>query len=542
MSLSVKIERVAPMLDDLAKELRNQLDYANDHHQRVVQKGLLLYRQRLVYQVKIGEQYMEGSVQDAVPVHTQLHLIQPYIMNCSCPSQGICRHQMALFFHVYSQVRSVNKWMEDWKKESNLAIQDLFDSLRGKANDLLVKRQEQAASGSVLDQWLKRMEDMFDDLMTQRMIENPYVLEMEVKQLYRRIGQFAPTEREWIPMYYVVSALFLYKKILLLLEKLNQLEQGSRHPVHRFVVQLSDDVVMNISRLSASALPFAFDEILAYVRQESYTLLEPQTFSPVISFEMYRELWKHLFTKSEWRMEEDKRLSDIENRTFMQVAGLICIKLIRKQDAEAHKLMTTLGHDSLVFATDWINLLDNSMDRIMSFIKHILPFIPDHIAEIDNYYEQNTFARSLISSIDRFQLRDSDFTVFDELLYELLPFSERILSTSFIERKQFRRWTEFLMSQKMNVYELHPDEVKVVEKEDPLAVLPIFHCSINYFIGQKNRQSYKDAVRLIKRTKKVYKVLQKSDMFDYYFDALMEEHKRLRAFQEECRKGKLLHA
>ena len=60
-------------------------------------------------------------------------------------------------------------------------------------------------------------------------------------------------------------------------------------------------------------------------------------------------------------------------------------------------------------------------------------------------------------------------------------------------------------------------------------------------IERKNRKSYKEAVRYLKKLRTIYKKLNKKTTWEYYLENLLEDTKRLRAFQEECQRGKLVH-
>jgi sulfur transfer protein SufE len=58
----------------------------------------------------------------------------------------------------------------------------------------------------------------------------------------------------------------------------------------------------------------------------------------------------------------------------------------------------------------------------------------------------------------------------------------------------------------------------------------------------KNREHYKEAVRKLKKLRMLYKKLKRLSEWEEFLDILMTRTKRLRAFHEECRKGKLIDA
>lgn len=68
---------MAALLNDYAKKLQNHLQPERDSHQKLVQKGLLLYRQHLVHDKRISGRFLRGKVQDVTPVDCGLDLFDP---------------------------------------------------------------------------------------------------------------------------------------------------------------------------------------------------------------------------------------------------------------------------------------------------------------------------------------------------------------------------------------------------------------------------------------------------------------------------------
>ncbi|ABZ84103.1 conserved hypothetical protein [Heliomicrobium modesticaldum Ice1] len=81
---------------------------------------------------------------------------------------------------------------------------------------------------------------------------------------------------------------------------------------------------------------------------------------------------------------------------------------------------------------------------------------------------------------------------------------------------------------------------KAVEKVDPAVMLPLYHHAIVRQIAQKNRPAYQEAVKMLKKLRAHYKKLKQNDRFERYLARILEENGRLRAFQEELVKGKLI--
>ncbi|QGG48926.1 hypothetical protein [Heliorestis convoluta] len=125
------------------------------------------------------------------------------------------------------------------------------------------------------------------------------------------------------------------------------------------------------------------------------------------------------------------------------------------------------------------------------------------------------------------------------LLRSGMPRSASIYERVLREKKEHRRWMELRL-----VHSFYSSEslyyIKVLEREDPAILLPYYHQKVIHIIAQKNRPAYKEATRMLKKMRTLYRKLKKMDRWEVYFAQLLQTHFRLRAFQEELRKGKLI--
>ena len=119
-----------------SEQLKGSLVPDSEADAQVIQKGLILYRQGGVSQLKLEKDGISAVVQDVIKVNVRLDLNILYLSECSCPADGLCRHQLAVFFQILSHHSSVSTWMEEWRKPlheqktaKNLGI--------GRAKDLL---------------------------------------------------------------------------------------------------------------------------------------------------------------------------------------------------------------------------------------------------------------------------------------------------------------------------------------------------------------------------------------------------------------------
>ena len=98
----------------------------------------------------------------------------------------------------------------------------------------------------------------------------------------------------------------------------------------------------------------------------------------------------------------------------------------------------------------------------------------------------------------------------------------------------------------MYLYSYYPEQIdkhdlQEVHKQDPQSVLPIYHNLVLYYIELKGRTNYKIAVRYLKKLKTNYKKLKRVSEWEDYIQYIESQFIRLRALQEELRKGKLVN-
>ncbi|MDO7908184.1 hypothetical protein Q5741_17410 [Paenibacillus sp. JX-17] len=122
----------------------------------------------------------------------------------------------------------------------------------------------------------------------------------------------------------------------------------------------------------------------------------------------------------------------------------------------------------------------------------------------------------------------------------MLPSTATIYQELLLARGRWREWMDYQLSAGKEPLEYRVTELQPLEKEAPELLLPFYHQAVERYVLQKNRSSYKSAVKLLKRLAKLYKKLKQQERWDAYIEGFAVRHSRLRALQEEIRKGKLL--
>lgn len=125
-------------------------------------------------------------------------------------------------------------------------------------------------------------------------------------------------------------------------------------------------------------------------------------------------------------------------------------------------------------------------------------------------------------------------------LQEMLPFSRTIYEDALAAHGRWDRWIDLQMCMGQDPLSFRVTMLKPVEKEAPELLLPFYHQAVERYVLQKNRDGYKAAAKLLKRLAKLYVRLKRSERWEQFIAAFESRNSRLRALQEELRKGGLL--
>ncbi|MCI1575531.1 MAG: SWIM zinc finger family protein [Weizmannia coagulans] len=528
---------MAALLNDYAKKLQNHLQPERDSHQKLVQKGLLLYRQHLVHDKRISGRFLRGKVQDVTPVDCGLDLFDPLFFDCSCPHDGFCRHLMALFFSAYSEENSVFDWVREWKRRSTDG--DILQSVK-RASDLLEKKAE--TSGQNISMWLDDFHTAFEEIN----VNDEFLLDLSAREVYRRLTLFLPVEREWEPLYKLTAAYELFKYINTICLKNDFFSSTA------LMQFLSGEAEEAANQLSSAALPFVFDPFIAYFRENTRELAESVSLYELETVDFYRILWSRLLKKENWRKEEAARLrKEIlnsidagENLSSTKVLCFIHLAFLLGNDDTALFFLRQLaqsGVNTAVYMPYWFLEL-KADERLFRYISAALPMIPRLLETCGDDYDKAAYMRMFFRSINEQALSAQQLKLLEKLYRAFLPVSAPKYGDILFLSARYREWAELQTLIGNTPEDMAKEKLERVAKQAPEVLLPLYHRAVGICIGEKNRKSYQKAVRYLKKLKAIYRKRHEEERWYAFFDEIKERTKRMRAFQEECRRGNLTDA
>ncbi|WP_108668902.1 SWIM zinc finger family protein [Peribacillus acanthi] len=516
--------------------LQDDLNAQESDDVQVVQRGLLIYRQGLVFKLDHLETVIAAKVQDVTPVEVNLDLLFPANSTCSCNKEGFCRHVLAVFFQAYEKVGSVTEWVEKWKygKRATFELK--------KAHTLL---DSAAALPKTYEAWKTYINESFkENILSFAHSGYPsYVLHEKWKNYIHKLKQKAPLEREWKTLYLFIIH---FQTLLLAFKEIGKIENPNsfRIFIENELEDLTDGMYDYVALLSNQARPFAFDEFFKGIHQDTHSLMtEEELFYQQV--DLYRTIWTVLLRNQEWRKQELKYLKSIIHDSDNQplLIATIHLSLLNNLHEEVVTLLNRLDASACPYMYFWItslNDLDEEM-KALPFVEFIIQHVNEFLSTSRNYYESMDFVRSITSPITVFCKKTKRYDLLEKFYRISLPFSYYPYAQFLIESEQYEKWVELVTYMDIDADQVGTDILKRVHAQQPAVLLPLYHRVVEQSISSKNRASYKHAVRYLKKLRTVYKKLKQEDAFLSYINQLQESTKRLRAFQEELQRGKLIH-
>jgi Txe/YoeB family toxin of Txe-Axe toxin-antitoxin module len=534
-------------LQGLAEDLGELLNPLDPEDVRLVQKGMMLYRQGMVSSLRIDHNVISAKVQDVTPVRVDLDLAFLQLSECTCPGEGICRHVLAVLFTAYAKVGSVADWVEQWRepeRDRSALTRWGLDRAKDlvKANGVLKPDYER---------WVQSFEESFDTLVGSGKAKSPYIV-AEMFGIYsRRIQAAAPLEQEWRLIYELIGNIVSFKKLAALSEELGHTEAMVKRSYLHVFHTLMDESEELVYKIGLKTLPFSFDEFIEKLKDEAFELLTCAQELEQERIYLYRHLWTDLFKKKAWREDEIEKVSarifdrkEWENPLPLMVAG-IHQHLLIGNDKQMLSLMDSMEDQRITpYMLYWIDLLTSHKEwkRVGAVIELFLQKIKGYLEYIDSYYPCSNFTRMALKAIKPYCTESGSVDLFEKALLKTLPYSFHEYEYLLFDQGQFERWSELHAFIGFHIADLPKDRIKIVEKEKPEVLLGLLHQSVQHEINLKNRSSYKVAVRHLKKLRTLYKKMKRLDEWEFFFGALLERTKRLRAFHEECRRSKLIDA
>ncbi len=516
-----------------SEKLRDMITYDNENDRTLIKKGLNLYRQGSVYNVKYNGKVLEGRVQDVTPVDVTLDLDFLEMSSCACPDPSFCRHRMALFFYMYASVDRVGSLLEQWKAGNK--PKPTLASIPVQKGSVLQRVEYKENS---LESWLALFNNEYKRFESSHPEKTIYSFATLYHSLFQTLKRKAPYSEELKRLFLIHAALFCIQKTVDLIDQMELKNYQVDTYIKPYFHNFTDVVLDNSLEMRKVSLPFAIDGLLEESMETVRVTLLCQSLFQYERLQMYRLLWATFFTRKKW-IELEERSLDTENPVHL--IAYAHIRFLQKDDEAAIDSLKKVGHEVTAYSFWWISYLSESKnwDRVLPWIHYALEGIQKYIFGIPSYEGRRHMTRLFLQNIMPYAEERGE-TVYLDALKRLLPYSYVEYSDFLVETEQFRKWVDLQILVGYEIDDMDRSVLKEIEDLDRGSLLPFYHQAIVKAIEGKNRSSYKKAVKYLRKVRASYKKLKKEDVWEDYITKLSTVNKRLRAFQQELLRASMI--
>lgn len=395
----------------------------------------------------------------------------------------------------------------------------------------------------------RRWVDYTDELFQNEILQKegkfpPYLLNLYGLMIIKKLGQIdqfkiPPEQRH---LYKIVVNVRVLRNLLNWFVTSRYSYEEIEDTCGQLVEHVCEKIEASLQRLPKPQ-PFSYDPICEELFLDVRELLFMEgAFKHRIHF-VYWFLWKELFTNTNLRKQElafaEETAGKGASDSSWQFAYMFQLFFAGRVDESLAALEKT-GTEHLSYV---LPLLDHYVDgKNWSNVTKIAEFLLNHINDyfiLTSYSEKYQLTSSLDDAFYQYAVETKRYDIYEQILIATFPFSSRNLFMLYFDQKEYGKLIDFMHL--TNSDYVYSEVLRTVQKEEPQYLLPYYHRKAQQAINQKNRQSYKEAVRHLKKLRTIYKKLKQEDVWEQFFQQLLQETKRLRAFQEECQRGKLIH-
>jgi len=437
--------------------------------------------------------------------------------SCTCSGRKQCRHQVAILFYLYQHIDSLSEWVKAWRSKAD----------QQSISDIQKNRTPLA--------WEQYASTLLNQLVLQEHAASFFLMEFALGDYKRQMQRIRPLEREWHVLFDTSVTLMTLVKLWPTLNSFSR--ENERGRVRYFLDETMQELKHQFKQLHTQHRFFAADPF--YERIERYVrhlLTDAEGYFSQRSA-LYSHYWSELGTT---KLAREKELAFLEahsetkdGNTLLQVRQLFYFQL-----GQTDRLLQTMKDIPAEEVANYLALIqfaieEHEIEMATQMFEQLLPAIEQHL-------ETDTRASRIIYTL-RYVERQLELSPESQAhFYRLLiPFTLEPYSLWLIDQERYQDWADLHLYCQSGITYAEACGLDIVKEHAPFALLPIYHVNVVREINEKKRDSYKQAVRHMKKMKQLAKAANETVYWNHYVQEIREKFRRLRAFQQEMEKGNL---
>lgn len=490
---------------------------------RTIKKGWDYYRQgRVLSHREKSPDIVEGRVRGNEDYNLLIYPEHFLDSDCSCPVEGPCKHVLATFFKLY----------ESYGDPQNVYLSLLGVKPLAQRLNKDPKSEIALTATDSVEEWYKEFPKAFGpDTDDYNMLMN----------FHRARQTIVNNIKDWPENTKNLLLLNFYMFFLNSLQGGLQRAYLANYYKHDLSLIVRDFFYV-AERMDFSRLNYSEKDLLSPVKELVRQNLIFSQENPVVSWlRIYRNLWGGNFRSIEQR-DEEKIVIDRLSEQEKYPAHLYRINLARAHfsflDGDFDKIKQLVDSPEFLTLSHVIDYLDaieraGSWDHLTKWLLWLLPYI-----DKGTYYDKEKVFQYISSHIVHFDQEGQERLL--GIMRKTLPRGIERFGWILISLGKYQDWVECHRLFHTEYFHFDKDQIKVIEKEAREALLPLYHQLVFSLIRKRRRDYYKLAVRYLKKLKAIYKKLKREEVWESYLNQLVSETRRLKAFNEELHKGKLI--
>jgi hypothetical protein len=458
--------------------------------------------------------------------------------SCTCPYDGFCKHMAAVYFKYLSQLEGGHEQAE----------RTYFRLLGLSPASALLKTQEErpipfvpsdpGEKGNAED-WLEWMEAAHGDVW-RKCRHSLHALQpvlSSLKGLSKDWGR--PLQR----LHWSTAIVFVLEQAE---RAITTVDSFSRYYHEMSFIRMAEPWVEHLYTLVSELAPDAMmpgeeawaDALISHVKARASSA-ERQLFEWEY---MYLALCEKLSENRGWYERELTSMLETvgsgeesgDNPAFLHIA-IGMMYFFDKQDERSiyHFTQTNFERSQKVMYPCAAQRMEEGEWEL---VKHWMSFLFERVNKVKNGRTVGPF----VTLCRRADLDRPDLAVWTDYMTQLLPYSYSDLSDHWLDQKRYDEWADLQLLIGSRPEDVGAHALREIAKLAPRALMPLYHQSVEAWIQTRNRQGYRMAVKHLKKLEKLYKADKDMPRWNLYITGLVRKHQRLRAFQEELWKGKIV--